>query len=137
MDTVHHHVQVQVIGIGVQTVDHLMTFKAKLFEQNSYRFIALPGRGLLTLAPAQNIVIDRVFAPWRFHRQSQHLKLLRFCVIRQKPIRACVNTLLVLAPLLRFADILRQLAHARCLAGRLLRVRYLLTDHVRWPPHKR
>jgi len=62
MDAIDGQMQVQVVGVGVQAVDGLVLLQPKLVEEDVDRLFDLPGSRLLALAPAEDVVVDRVLA---------------------------------------------------------------------------
>ena len=94
MHPVDHQVQVDVVGIDVQAVEHLMAGQLHLVQKQIDRFLDLGGRRLLARAPAQHVVADRVLAVRRYLCQPQHLRFLGGALGREKAARPAVDALL-------------------------------------------
>ena len=93
MNTVDGNVDVQVFCVVVQPPDCLVTFQAAMLGKNMYGFAHLVNTRALFWSPAQNPMVDGVFAAHGVLCQRGHFCNVAFMGVGQKVLCFVVDAL--------------------------------------------
>lgn len=141
MDAIHHQMQVEIVGIGMERIQRLMRPHPEFVEKQVDRRLHLRRGRLLALPPTQHPMLDRILAGDRLLGQGDHFGLLTGAGLAQAIARARIHAFLFLPPVFRGVDVIDQLGHPHGLARRRARVCLnLFDDHdpgARWLPRRR
>jgi hypothetical protein len=133
VDPVHGDVQVDVLRVAMEAIQRLVLLEPELLEQDRDGVLDLLARGLLPLAPAQDVVRDGVTASRRLVGERDHLVLPPGEGLGLEVAPVLVQKLLLV---LRVRDVGREVADVRRLAletGARRVPGNLLPDHGAFP----